>query len=1528
MNKTYRLIFNKSLGVMQVVSELARSRGKKAAGRSFSSKKKSVAVSIPFSIRAIPLALAIGFAFISPPVMSQAANGTAAIGVNPGVGGPGVMGAGSGGNAGYYNGFAGGGGGAGGSLGNGSGGAGGAGNGRNSAGGAGGSAGVGGPNSLGANGGIGSFSPSSSAQGGGGGGGAGFVGSVISGNITGGSGGSASAPDAAGATQVGAGGGGGVGLLIIGTPTLINAYNIVGGAGGNGGITRGGLSGAGGVGVDGSGFTLTNSGSITGGAGGAGVAGAAGVYGSNFTLINSQSGVITGGAGSSGAQLGPIRGADAIGGNGFSLLNSGSITGGLGASYGVGGSGVSGTNFTLTNYGTGNINGTFGGAGVNGNNFTLTNSGNITGGASNSYPGAGIYGSSFTVTNSGNVFGGAAQNNATGGAGIFGSSFTVVNNLGGDIAGGVGASGSLGGSQGGAGISGATITVSNNLGGTIAGGAGGLGASGYSGGDGGFGLSVTGGTLNNISNHGSINGGAGGPGYAGSGSNGGAGGTAISGAVFNLDNAVGGVITGGAGGYSQSRIAGVGGIGVSILSGSSASAISNSGSIVGGTGGTSFGWLGGNGGIGLSGSNFSLTNYSGGSILGGSGAISLGGSGSGNGGVALSGSSFTLINSGGITGGGGGNGRSNVLGFPFLQQITTAGYGAASISISGAGAIISNAGSITGGAGGAGYQDPSVNSWGAAGGVGIGISGSGTTSIANSGLITGGAGGAGYTTSGGGGVGGTAGAGVSVAGSGSTTINNNSGGSITGGAGGGGYFPGGSGAGVAITGNGATTIVNSGSITGGAGYSGGAGINIGSGAGGSINIINQGIISSGMSSRASQAANIVNNSSSLTSFTLSNAQSDLTFSGNLPKNYNIILGTNANTYGKLAASSVTNWDGGTGTTNFGIYSGLVKSTSYLDVISGVSASLFTPSSLTGNYGGYQYNLVLEAGTAGTTNMWDLLFPAYVASSNIVTNSGNYLSDVGNTLNPVFAGGTLTLLNGDNSNQAFAVNSSGGTITSPSGGSATLSGVFSGPGAMTFNGTGTTYMNGVNTYTGGTTVAGGTLSVGSSEANNTARLAGDVTVQAAGTLAGHGGIGGNVTNNGRVAPGGSIGTLSVAGNYVQTAGGTLSTSITPTANSVLAVAGTASLAGGFVIDASSGTYTKRTYTVLTSSGLTGKFSGLTGNLVSYSPLNSALSYDLNNAYLTLSAGTVDTQQSLVNTAAVLQGIYTLQNSVLANSFAYDCNVFGANDVCVSVGGRTTAVQAEGINNTSGLLIAAYRPHANYRIGAYADQNLSTNSPGGTVKLGNNTPLIGLFGAWSERLDGTGTEVKVSAAYGQKNATVTRSVVGTSDPGAGSSNLISQGAQIQAKYGFAVLPEVIVSPYVGMRYTQNNMGGYTEGASSTVTAPLTYSALNTNATTALAGLGASYRFIPRATVYASAGVETDTNTANGTYSATGVTGLTPINFNANPVKTRPTATIGAYYDVEKNQRVGINGIYRQELFQAVSTTTVMATYTIGL
>ena len=460
-----------------------------------------------------------------------------------------------------------------------------------------------------------------------------------------------------------------------------------------------------------------------------------------------------------------------------------------------------------------------------------------------------------------------------------------------------------------------------------------------------------------------------------------------------------------------------------------------------------------------------------------------------------------------------------------------------------------------------------------------------------------------------------------------------------------------------------------------------------------------------------------------------------------------------------------------------------------------------------------------------------------------------------------------------------------------------------PGDAVITGAGITAFTGVNTYTGPTTITQGA----------TLALQGDGSIATSSIVTNSGkfditSVISSVTNNSNVS----------VKNYTQTSTGTLAMNT----NQQFIVNGTASLAGTLALN---GGTPVNGFQLIQAGNVVGKFGSITANFPSAFNVNYTSSgLDLN----VYSFNTADVQQSLVNNVSALQGAYTLQNTVLANSFSYDCNLFGANDICVSTGGRYTTVSRDGVNNDSGLLIGAYRLNDHVRVGGYVDQNLSSsNIVGNTVKLGNNTPLVGVFGAWSQRTDGTGTEVKVSAAAGSKDTTVTRGVVNGTEPGVGSSTLTSQGAQVTAKYGFALTDKVIVAPYAGVRYTQNNMGGYTEATSSAVTAPLTYSALNTNATTALAGVGATYKVTQQVGVFGSAGVESDTRTTNGTYTATGLVGLTSINFNADPVKTRPTAMLGTYYDVAKNQRLAISGIYRQEAFQGVSTKTVFATYTVG-
>jgi autotransporter-associated beta strand protein len=483
-----------------------------------------------------------------------------------------------------------------------------------------------------------------------------------------------------------------------------------------------------------------------------------------------------------------------------------------------------------------------------------------------------------------------------------------------------------------------------------------------------------------------------------------------------------------------------------------------------------------------------------------------------------------------------------------------------------------------------------------------------------------------------------------------------------------------------------------------------------------------------------------------------------------------------------------------------------------------------------------------------------------------------------------------------------------SIEASSGETYAINGIISGSGSVNFTG-GSVSLTAANTFSGSAGISGAA----------TLALINAATIANASAV---------TVTNGTFDISGANGNINLGGTYTQGSNGNLSMGFAPVDNQRLVIAGAATLAGGLTINGSAGAYRPGRYTLITGNSLSGTFGSLTTDLPSFTRLDYGLAYDALNVYLILNPDLADTQQSLVNTASVLQGTFTLQNSVMVNGFTYDCPVFDKDGVCVSVGGRNTTVQAQGINNTSGLLIASYRlDKNNSRIGAWIDQNLSVSGPG-TVQLGNSTPMMGIFGVWSERPDDLGAEVKIGAAYGQKDVTVTRQIVGTSEPGTGGSQLVTQGVQLTAKYGFGLPGSFIVSPYAGMRYAQNNMGGYTEATSAAVFAPLTYSALNTNATTALAGAEIKYKGIINTTLFASGGVETDTNTSNGTYSATGLNGLTPVNFNPNPVKTRPTATLGGYYDITKSQRFGVTGIYRQEPFQAVSTTTVIATYTIGL
>ena len=148
-----------------------------------------------------------------------------------------------------------------------------------------------------------------------------------------------------------------------------------------------------------------------------------------------------------------------------------------------------------------------------------------------------------------------------------------------------------------------------------------------------------------------------------------------------------------------------------------------------------------------------------------------------------------------------------------------------------------------------------------------------------------------------------------------------------------------------------------------------------------------------------------------------------------------------------------------------------------------------------------------------------------------------------------------------------------------------------------------------------------------------------------------------------------------------------------------------------------------------------------------------------------------------------------------------------------------------------------------------------------------------------------------------------------------------------YNIPVNAMWVASPYAGLRYTKVRANGYTEAATTAVTTPLTYAALVQETSTATAGVKFTGRVAPDLSVYVAAGLEQDFSSNAGTYSATGVTGLTDIAFNPNAKKTRTTAAAGISYDLGKSQRIGFNALYRTEPFRTTNSVAAMVTYTAG-
>ncbi|GJD30653.1 hypothetical protein PMNALOAF_1903 [Methylobacterium adhaesivum] len=339
-----------------------------------------------------------------------------------------------------------------------------------------------------------------------------------------------------------------------------------------------------------------------------------------------------------------------------------------------------------------------------------------------------------------------------------------------------------------------------------------------------------------------------------------------------------------------------------------------------------------------------------------------------------------------------------------------------------------------------------------------------------------------------------------------------------------------------------------------------------------------------------------------------------------------------------------------------------------------SFTIVNDGAITGPAGG-QAIVVYGAGTATLTNnasgviTGDVRFtdadPQNTTTANRRNSTTTNAGRIAGNIQYGMGSHTLTNTGAITGNIAFAdVAASRNTVTlgtgSTIGGTITATGL--GINALNLTGTGTlastvtgfttlreadgawTLASGsTQTFSGGATVVGGALTVNSTLNANT-------TVGTAGTLAGTGRVVGTLTNAGIVAPGSAAaptGTLTVAGNYVQGASGTLQSAVTADGQAArLVTTGTATLGGTASLIAAAGTYLPNTrYTVLTAAGgVNGTFATVTDSGTLPFLIRPVASTDANNAYVTLAQQSFGLVAQTGNQANVARGL----DAALANN----------------------------------------------------------------------------------------------------------------------------------------------------------------------------------------------------------------------------------------------------------------------------------------
>ena len=306
------------------------------------------------------------------------------------------------------------------------------------------------------------------------------------------------------------------------------------------------------------------------------------------------------------------------------------------------------------------------------------------------------------------------------------------------------------------------------------------------------------------------------------------------------------------------------------------------------------------------------------------------------------------------------------------------------------------------------------------------------------------------------------------------------------------------------------------------------------------------------------------------------------------------------------------------------------------------------------------------------------------------------------------------------------------------------------------------------------------------------------------------------------------------------------------------------------------------------------------------------------------GKANTQTAITNTASSVSNSFNGMSAGgnFANMTTYDCNYFGSEDGCLSIGGRVT--EANG-TDTKAVLVVGKKVSDTFRYGGFVDQTIAHHGYN-DIDINPKVPLVGMMGVWNKSPDKKGLQVKLANSYQKNESTITRSAVGSSELAKGTTDIETQSYIIEASYEIENSSDKEVRPFSALRYMKTKQEGYRE---KNVNAPMVYSKAVEESTDILAGIKANYKINDIFTFNYALGLEHSLNDNNAQLvgDIAGISDFKPVTVGGDKEKTRKFASVGFIKLLSSKARIE-GKIMRQELRYKNSkdATTIYVTYSL--